>query len=162
MPPPRVLKITRTIAVHDEEDKQLVSLQNQIENISAKNRQWLIAEGNRQSEKQRRIMAKKIKEAQLRQAATKFEAKKLRDTQMAKTKEKRSGSFGSDSTSKDVKNNKKECYVSINDKNNPSNAKEALHYQHSDSSSHTQTSSLSSSTRPLLLQRGRVGVNYKE
>ena len=55
MPPPRVLQISRTIAVHDEEDKQLVTLQKKIEHISAKNREWLMAESHRQKEKNREV-----------------------------------------------------------------------------------------------------------
>lgn len=41
MPPPRVLEISRTIAVQDEEDKQLVRLQRLIETFSARNRVFL-------------------------------------------------------------------------------------------------------------------------
>jgi hypothetical protein len=79
MPPPRVLQISRTIAVHDEEDKQLVRLQKKIEDISAKNREWLMSESNRQKEKNRRIIRQKIKHAQLRKAAAKLESKKRLD-----------------------------------------------------------------------------------
>lgn len=41
MPPPRVLEISRTIAVQDEEDEQLVRLQRLIETFSARNRIFL-------------------------------------------------------------------------------------------------------------------------
>lgn len=41
MPPPRVLEISRTIAVQDEEDEQLVRLQRLIETFSARNRVFL-------------------------------------------------------------------------------------------------------------------------
>lgn len=41
MPPPRVLEISRTIAVQDEEDEQLVRLQRLIETFSARNRTFL-------------------------------------------------------------------------------------------------------------------------
>ena len=79
MPPPRVLQISRTIAVHDEEDKQLVQLQKKIERISAKNREWLLAESSRQAEKNRRVISRKIKEAQLRKASAKLESNQRRD-----------------------------------------------------------------------------------
>jgi hypothetical protein len=41
MPPPRILEISRTIAVQDEEDEQLVRLQRLIETFSARNRLFL-------------------------------------------------------------------------------------------------------------------------
>ena len=61
MPPPRILEISRTIAVMDEEDNQLVKLQRLIENFSERNRQYLTAAGNRQAEQTRKKIAKKIK-----------------------------------------------------------------------------------------------------
>jgi hypothetical protein len=41
MPAPRILEIHRTIAIQDDEDKRLVRLQRQVEQISSKNRQRL-------------------------------------------------------------------------------------------------------------------------
>ena len=72
MPPPRQLEISRTIAVIDEEDNQLIKLQRLIETVSARNRQFLIESGERQAEQNRKRVAKKIKEAQLRKAAAKL------------------------------------------------------------------------------------------
>ncbi|CAJ1956513.1 unnamed protein product [Cylindrotheca closterium] len=54
MPAPRVLEISRTIAVQDEEDHQLVELQNQIEKISAQNRQRLSQAADRHLERIRK------------------------------------------------------------------------------------------------------------
>ena len=80
LPPPRVLKISRTIAVHDDEDKQLLRLQTQIEKISFKNRQYFITAANRQAENQRKRVIKKIQDAQLRSAAAKLESQRLQDS----------------------------------------------------------------------------------
>ena len=79
MPYPRVLEISRTIAVMDEEDNQLVKLQRLIETFSARNRQFLIESGERQAEQTRKKLAKKIKEAQLRKAAAKLESVKRKE-----------------------------------------------------------------------------------
>jgi len=54
MPAPRVLEISRTIAVQDEEDHQLFKLQNQIEKISAQNRQRLSQAADRHLERVRK------------------------------------------------------------------------------------------------------------
>jgi hypothetical protein len=80
MPPPRVLEIARTIAVQDEEDHQLVKLQRLIETVSARNRQFLIASGERQTARTRKQVARKIKEAQLRKAAARLESEKRKAT----------------------------------------------------------------------------------
>jgi 7-keto-8-aminopelargonate synthetase-like enzyme len=48
MPPPRLLEISRTIAVQDEEDEQLVRLQRLIETFSARNRIFLDEVGKAQ------------------------------------------------------------------------------------------------------------------
>ena len=89
MPPPRNLQISRTIAVRDDEDKQLVKLQSQIETISSKNRKFLIEEAQRQAQNQRRIMTRKIKEAQQRKAAAKLESRKRRESIRKKEKDDR-------------------------------------------------------------------------
>ena len=73
MPPPRVLEISRTIAVMDEEDNQLVKLQRLIETFSARNRKFLSESGERLAEQTRRNLTKKMKEAQLRKAAAKLD-----------------------------------------------------------------------------------------
>ena len=80
MPPPRVLEIARTIAVQDEEDHQLVRLQRLIETVSARNRQFLIESGERQAARNRKQVARKIKEAQLRKAAARLESEKRKAT----------------------------------------------------------------------------------
>ena len=79
MPPPRVLVISRTIDVMDEEDNQLVKLQRLIATISARNRQFLIESGEQQAVHTRRKLAKKIKEAQLRKAAAKLESQRRKE-----------------------------------------------------------------------------------
>jgi hypothetical protein len=86
MPAPRVLQISRTIAVQDEEDHQLVRLQRQIEAISASNRQRLAEAAQRHAARVRRRYVRKIKENQLRRAAAKIETKRRSD--VLKTKEK--------------------------------------------------------------------------
>jgi hypothetical protein len=73
MPPPRVLEISRTIAVMDEEDNQLVKLQRLIETFSSRNRQFLSESGERHAEQTRKQLTNKIKEAQLRKAAAKLD-----------------------------------------------------------------------------------------
>ena len=73
MPPPRVLEISRTIAVMDEEDNQLVKLQRLIETFSARNKKFLSESGERLAEQTRRNLTKKMKEAQLRKAAAKLD-----------------------------------------------------------------------------------------
>jgi hypothetical protein len=73
MPPPRVLEISRTIAVMDEEDNQLVKLQRLIETFSARNRNFLVDSGDRLAEQKRSNLTKKMKEAQLRKAAAKLD-----------------------------------------------------------------------------------------
>lgn len=92
LPPPRVLKISRTIAVHDDEDKQLLRLQTQIEKISFKNRQYFIAAANRQVDNQRKRVLKKIHDAQLRSAAAKLETQRMHDSLEAKGKTQKSQS----------------------------------------------------------------------
>ena len=84
MPAPRHLEISRTIAVQDEEDLQLVTLQRQIETISSKNRQWLAATAQRQAAKKRRDYARKIKEAQLRKEAAKLKHKRRKEARKGK------------------------------------------------------------------------------
>ena len=73
MPPPRVLEISRMIAVMDEEDNQLVKLQRLIETFSSRNSQFLSESGERLAEQTRKNLTNKIKEAQLRKAAAKLD-----------------------------------------------------------------------------------------
>jgi hypothetical protein len=47
MPPPRVLEISRTIDVQDEEDHQLVKLQHQIEKILERHCHQLVLSAQR-------------------------------------------------------------------------------------------------------------------
>ena len=89
MPPPRVLEISRTIAVQDEEDHQLVKLQRQIEAISASNRQRLAGAAQRHAAKMRRRYVQKIKEAQLRRAASKLNSKRAIESKKMKEKQLR-------------------------------------------------------------------------
>jgi len=89
MPPPRVLEISRTIAVQDEEDHQLVKLQRQIETISANNRQRLAGAAQRHAAKIRRRYVQKIKEAQLRRAAAKLNSKRIIESKKMKEKQQR-------------------------------------------------------------------------
>lgn len=89
MPPPRVLEISRTIAVQDEEDHQLVKLQKQIETISVHNRQRLATAAQRQASKLRRRYVQKIKEAQLRRAAAKLDNKRRIETKKMKDKQQK-------------------------------------------------------------------------
>ena len=86
IPPPRLLEISRTIAVQDEEDYQLVTLQRQIEAISSNNRQALLAAATRHANKKRREYARKIKEVQLRKAASELESRRRREERRSKTK----------------------------------------------------------------------------
>ena len=79
MPPPRILEISRTIAVMDEEDNQLVKLQRLIETFSARNRRFLMEAGERQAGQTRRKVAKKVKEAQLRKAVARLESEKRKE-----------------------------------------------------------------------------------
>lgn len=78
MPAPNILKISRTIAIQDEEDYQLVELQRQIEVISSKNRERLVTSAQRRAEKIRREHVKKIEEAKLRKQARRLEARQRR------------------------------------------------------------------------------------
>ena len=89
MPPPRVLEISRTIAVQDEEDHQLVKLQRQIETISANNRQRLATAAQRQAARIRRRYVQKIKEAQLRRAAAKLDSKRRVESKKMKERQQR-------------------------------------------------------------------------
>ena len=73
MPPPRVLVVSRTIAVMDEEDNALVKLQKLLETFSARNRKFLSESGERKEAQLRKAAAQKIKEAQLRKAAAKLD-----------------------------------------------------------------------------------------
>jgi hypothetical protein len=89
MPAPRVLEISRTIAVQDEEDHQLVKLQRRIEMISARNRQRLGQAAQRHLERVRKRYLTKIKEAQKRRATAKAESKRKQDAlRMQKEKER--------------------------------------------------------------------------
>ena len=73
MPAPRTLEITRTIAVQDEEDHQVVKLQRQIEEVSRINRQRLLEAAVRHTDRVRRRKAQKIKNAKARRAAARAE-----------------------------------------------------------------------------------------
>ena len=73
MPAPRILEITRTIAIEDEEDHQVVKLQRQLEVISRKNRQRLMEAAARHSDRVRQRNTKKIKSARARRAAARAE-----------------------------------------------------------------------------------------
>jgi hypothetical protein len=75
LPPPRILQIARTIAVQDEEDRELVLLQRHIEMVSAKSHEFLVAAAQREAKRKRDRVVKKIKEAQ----AKKRDAKKRRE-----------------------------------------------------------------------------------
>jgi len=61
LPAPRPLEITRTIAVQDEEDKQVVKLQRQIETIANKNRQRLSEAALRHADRVRKRKLQKLK-----------------------------------------------------------------------------------------------------
>jgi hypothetical protein len=78
MPAPRILETSRTIAVQDEEDHQLVKLQRQIEKVSAKNRQRLseAAQGHLDRVRKRYL---KLKQAQQKKSAAKVEARLRRE-----------------------------------------------------------------------------------
>lgn len=89
MPPPRVLEISRTIAVQDEEDHELVKIQRQIETISANNRQRLASAAQRHAGKLRRRYVEKIKEAQLRRAAAKLNSKRSIESKKMREKQQR-------------------------------------------------------------------------
>jgi len=55
-----------------------------IETISARNRHYLLENGERQAGRSRRIVARKIKENQLRKAAAKIESEKRRELRRKK------------------------------------------------------------------------------
>ena len=80
MPAPRILEISRTIAVQDEEDHQLVELQHQIEKVSAKNRQRLSEAAQRHDDRVRKNQLKMI-QAQQRRAEARKEARGRREMQ---------------------------------------------------------------------------------
>jgi hypothetical protein len=90
MPAPRVLEITRTIAVEDEEDYQIVKLQKQIEVISNKNRQRLSEAAQRHAYRVRKRHTRKIKAMQKRRAAKQEVAQRKKDS--AKRERPRSSS----------------------------------------------------------------------
>jgi hypothetical protein len=80
MPAPRVLEITRTIAVQDEEDKQVVKLQRQIELISSKNRERLSEAAQRHANRVRRRTLQKRKHAQTQRALARAEAQRKKES----------------------------------------------------------------------------------
>jgi len=80
MPPPRNLVISRTIALKDEEDHQLMTLQEQIQQICASNRQRLGAAAQRFAEKARTTNVQKIR----RRAAAKVESTRRRQSLLMK------------------------------------------------------------------------------
>lgn len=152
MPPPRVLEISRTIAVQDEEDHELVKIQRQIETISANNRQRLASAAQRHAAKLRSRYVEKIKEAQLRRAAAKLnskrliESKKMREKQqllegaaggMSEVRQTFSSDADNEDDSKDVARNQLEEAEDDDDENSGSLG--------SESSSTTSSSSSSSS-----------------
>ena len=85
MPAPRVLEISRTIAVQDEEDHQLVRLQHLVEKISAKNRQRL-AEAAQRHVLRVRKRYQKLKERQQRRALAKHDARRKREERRLRMK----------------------------------------------------------------------------
>jgi hypothetical protein len=80
MPAPRVLEITRTIAIQDEEDHQIVKLQRQIEIISKKNRLRLSEAAQRHANRVRTMYVQKLKRAKSRNAANKLEAQRKKES----------------------------------------------------------------------------------
>jgi hypothetical protein len=90
MPAPRVLEISRTIAVQDEEDHQLVKLQKQIEKISARNRQRLAQAAQRHVDRVRKRYLAKIKQAQMKRAGAKQESKRRSEERRLRAKQRRS------------------------------------------------------------------------
>jgi len=79
MPVPRVLEITRTIAVQDEEDHRIVKLQKQIEIISNKNRERLAQAQLRHAARLRKRRNLKIKQAQIKRSLARLELQKRKD-----------------------------------------------------------------------------------
>jgi C2 domain len=79
MPAPRVLEITRTIAVQDEEDKQVVKLQRQLEQISNLNRQRLSEAARRHADRIRISRARRRKLAQTQRAVAREESQRKRE-----------------------------------------------------------------------------------
>ena len=71
LPAPRVLEISRTIAVQDEEDHQILKLQRQIELVSQKNRKRLSEAAQRHADRVRKRVLSKIKKSQRRVVAAK-------------------------------------------------------------------------------------------
>ena len=71
MPPPRILEISRTIGIKDEEDVQLVRLQRQIEALSAFNRRNLSLSAALAIEKKKKKMVERREQARLRKLALK-------------------------------------------------------------------------------------------
>ena len=71
LPAPRVLEISRTIAVQDEEDHQILKLQRQIELVSQKNRKRLSEAAQRHADRVRKRVLSKIKKSQKRVVAAK-------------------------------------------------------------------------------------------
>ena len=88
MPAPRVLEISRTIAVHDEEDQQLVTLQHVIEKVSAKNRSRLAEAAKRHVDRVRKRYLR-IKHEQQRRAIARM---KRKEEQRAREKLRRNDS----------------------------------------------------------------------
>ena len=64
LPAPRVLEISRNIAVQDEEDHQIVKLQRQIETVSQKNRKRLSEAAQRHADRVRKRVISKMKRSQ--------------------------------------------------------------------------------------------------
>lgn len=80
MPAPRVLEITRTIAVQDEEDKQVVKLQRQIELISSKNRARLSDAVQRHADRVRKRKLQRRKFAQTQRSAARTEVQRKKES----------------------------------------------------------------------------------
>jgi C2 domain len=79
MPAPRVLEITRTIAVQDEEDKQVVKLQRQLERISIMNRQRLSEAARRYADRVRKRKVQRRKLAQTQRATAREESQRKKE-----------------------------------------------------------------------------------
>ena len=89
MPAPRPLEINRTIAVQDEEDKQVVKLQRQIERIAHKNRQRLSEAAQRHADRVRKRKLQKARQLELvRRSAARKKEMAARRNRRTNSKEK--------------------------------------------------------------------------
>lgn len=176
LPAPRVLEISRTIAVQDEEDHQIVKLQKQIETVSQKNRKRLSEAAQRHADRARKRVIAKVKRSQKRKMvankAASTRKRYIRRSKRTNSREKLDETMGNDDSlapgslafsERGISNESTNLTLATEGKDDDNDGSlSSVESESSTSSSSSSSSSTGSSESESLNDSGNAGANAGE